>query len=231
MKKSNSMVVIGDCHACLKTLKALVKKLPKNVPICLVGDQIDRGPDSKKVIEYVRKKKYLTVLGNHEDMCMNDQGPPFDPYHSPWLYNGGLKAIQSYGKDVDPILAEHRKWMRTLPLYLEFKNIKNDKGQHLLVSHTSAADAFEYKAKTKKSIESKVMFAELILWERNLQPEPMKNIFNVFGHTPVTNPFITDHFAAIDTGCVFSNDASYGTLTAIQFPEMEIYQQENIDAR
>jgi serine/threonine protein phosphatase 1 len=219
-----SIIILSDIHGCFKTLKALIKKLPKNVPICTVGDHIDRGPKSKEVIEFIRKNNYIVISGNHEDMLVNENGPPFDPYDSNWLYNGGYRMLQSYDDgENDPLFSEHRKWMETLPLYLEFKHIKNDKGQHLLVSHSSASEALKMHDQTGDH------FKESIMWNRNLSPDPIKNIFNVFGHTPVGNkPMITEDFAAIDTGCVFK-DNLYGRLTGLQFPEMKVFQQEKID--
>ena len=46
---------ISDIHGCLKTFKALLTKLDfsKQDELYLLGDYIDRGPDSKGVIDYI----------------------------------------------------------------------------------------------------------------------------------------------------------------------------------
>jgi len=46
---------ISDIHGCAKTFKALLKKInfSKEDELYLLGDYIDRGPDSKGVIDYI----------------------------------------------------------------------------------------------------------------------------------------------------------------------------------
>ncbi|MCR9145081.1 MAG: metallophosphoesterase [bacterium] len=67
------MIIIGDVHGCYKSLRALVKKCPPE-PICFVGDLIDRGPDSKGVVEFVRGEGHQCVLGNHEELMIKFSG-------------------------------------------------------------------------------------------------------------------------------------------------------------
>ena len=45
------MYIIGDVHGCYNTLMELIAKLPKDAKLCFVGDLIDRGPNSKDVVE------------------------------------------------------------------------------------------------------------------------------------------------------------------------------------
>ena len=69
---------IGDIHGCLKTLKALVEneiQLGKDDELFFVGDFIDRGPDSKGVLDYIGSLirdgyKIQSVMGNHEEMLL-----------------------------------------------------------------------------------------------------------------------------------------------------------------
>ena len=61
------MIIISDIHGNLKTLEALVAKCPDDKFI-ISGDLIDRGPDSRKVIEYIQDKGWDVILGNHEDI-------------------------------------------------------------------------------------------------------------------------------------------------------------------
>ena len=60
--------IIGDVHGNFQTLKALISKLPKNSEIIFVGDLVDRGLNSKEVIEFIRINNYKCVLGNHEKL-------------------------------------------------------------------------------------------------------------------------------------------------------------------
>ncbi len=48
--------VVPDIHGCLKTLKSLLEtriELTRLDSIYFLGDYIDRGPDSKGVIDYI----------------------------------------------------------------------------------------------------------------------------------------------------------------------------------
>lgn len=62
-------IVIGDIHGCLEEFEELLNKLsyqPSNDRIILVGDLIDRGPDSLGVVRKARELKLECVMGNHE---------------------------------------------------------------------------------------------------------------------------------------------------------------------
>ena len=94
---------IGDVHGDADTLELLIEKLNLDSldRIVLLGDLIDRGPKSCKVIEIARTNSQIfSVLGNHEDMMLAN----FDPvdFESPsieqrtWMYNGGRATIESY---------------------------------------------------------------------------------------------------------------------------------------
>ena len=98
---------VGDIHGRLDLIQPLISKIEKDIsqhpedkPILIfLGDYIDRGPDSKGVIDTLisLKKKYECVFlkGNHEDillMFLKDakKGPL-------WLINGGIETLKSYG--------------------------------------------------------------------------------------------------------------------------------------
>ncbi len=81
------MIAIGDVHGMFDLLLKLIDKLPKNNELCFLGDLIDRGPESKEVVDYVRDNNHLCVMGNHEDMMLD----AFTHIESEniWIYNGG----------------------------------------------------------------------------------------------------------------------------------------------
>ena len=62
------LIYIGDVHGCLEELKELVEKLQvqKSDKVLLLGDAVDKGPDSKGVLDFIRKEGYNSLLGNHE---------------------------------------------------------------------------------------------------------------------------------------------------------------------
>ena len=224
-----SRIVIGDVHGCYKTLLALITKLPAGVPITFAGDLIDRGPDSRRVVQYVIDHGHDCVKGNHEDMMVNYQdraNPAVVDYDSLFVMNGGLKTMESYY--VFPAdFKLHADWMRSLPVYIEYPEIKREDGRHLVVSHSAVGNVWKHR----NNEEKRAMFEENVMWDRDRfldQPE----IFNIFGHTPQANGArIKSFFANIDTGAVFAREGSdtYGVLTALQFPEMVVFTQKNVE--
>lgn len=239
MKKSR--IIISDVHGCLKTLKALLEKLPEGVPITFAGDLVDRGKDSNGVVEFVKSGGYDCVMGNHEDMMIrecriiDENGKDeiwVDYYHSVWLANGGFKTLHSYhdenGKEDVALIKSHIEWMKTLPDYIEYKDIINEKDQYLIVSHSTAAQDWEWRNSPNPA--KKQQFSFKVKWDRNPMPPQIKNAFNVYGHTPqAKGAVIKDHFACIDGGAYFSHGGNYGKMIALQFPEMIVYEQENIE--
>ena len=130
-----SKIVIGDIHGSIETLYALLEKLPHD-DVCFVGDLIDRGPCSSEVVDFIIQCKYDCVMGNHEDMMIKYKtGDRYSDYI--WMSNGGDTTLKSYKGNIDLFL-EHKLWMSTLPLLLKYDNIKNDKGEKLVVSHSIA---------------------------------------------------------------------------------------------
>lgn len=212
----NSIIVIGDVHGCFETLMALISKLPKDVPFCMVGDLVDRGPENRRVINYVRENNIPCVIGNHEVLMESTS----KEINQCWLMNGGYQTVKEYGDD-DRAFVNDREWISSLPLYLEFKDVKNSDGRHLVVSHTTLADHWQERDEESAKYRA--------TWDRKHYPKDIPGVFNVYGHTPVKAPVIKDYFANIDTGCVYDGSHNLGRLTALQYPEMNIYEQKCID--
>lgn len=242
------MWIIGDVHGCYEELVELLKQIPKEDKICFVGDLIDRGPDSYKVIELIKNNNYDCVLGNHEDMLLevfNMKQPRL--FGTDFMRNGGGATLLSYvksgiePKDLDIFntldnldldkFNPHLEFLRNLPLYKEY-DIKDEKGRKLIVSH-SCLIGLE---------KNRIDFNEQVLWNRNIfssKKEDWKDYFNVFGHTPIfyleednyikkkyknnfqNGIFIDEElgFANIDTGLVYKHK-----LTAFHFPSKKIIQ-------
>jgi serine/threonine protein phosphatase 1 len=219
---AKEVTVIGDVHGCYKTLLALVDKIKIQFPgtqIAFCGDLVDRGPDSRAVVEFVYSNGYKCVKGNHEFMMYTDLDKTTE-YPGSWEFNGGRETLESY-EEFPEALNRHCIWMQNLPHYLEFCNCRNENGDMLVVSHSSIQGYWQNKDNE----------AENIMWNR----EPVstaagyhQGIFNIFGHTPTPEPQIGKFHANVDTGCVFKR-VHYGKLTGLHFPSMTVIQQENIE--
>ena len=60
--------VLGDIQGCYQELRQLLKQIDykRNNDIFCVGDIVNRGPESDKVVDFVLKNKVKSVLGNHD---------------------------------------------------------------------------------------------------------------------------------------------------------------------
>lgn len=234
-----SKFIIGDIHGNFDTLQALIKMLPEGTKlsdIVLVGDLIDRGPKSREVIQWCIDNNIDTVKGNHEEM-MVDWSIRKNIGDSLWLLNGGDRALDSY-KEVHPdeylkgdidwsTFDKHCDWADQLPYYLEFEDVKDEKGRHLVVSHSNIGNVWRWRDSTNNYESGQ--FQATVTWGRPHKITDVPSIYNVIGHTPQPDgPRIKSFYANVDTGCFYSK-LEYFRLTALQFPEMIVYEHENID--
>ena len=247
----NKIAAIGDVHGHLNTLLALVSKIPKNIPIFLLGDLIDKGKRSREVVEWAKKNGY-TILGNHDHLMTVEDKPFWKRYESLWLLNNGAMTHRSYGGkwkirnrlDNKVKFREHVNWLKTLPIIAHFPNIKiNDRELYLshagidnainmangidnlkkILTENTREDLLKYHSKDTENINQEI--ATNILWNKfNKDTITDFGIFNVFGHTTQENAIVTDFYAAIDTEVYGPNK-----LTAIILPELKIIEQETID--
>ena len=119
---------LSDIHGCLTKLEGLVAQCRSDAKgdiakFVFLGDFIDRGPDSRGVLEYVidlqrrRPAEVICLCGNHEDMALNAIDDPAEI--DQWIvFNGGDKALASYGVTRPSELpADHIAWLRALPTH------------------------------------------------------------------------------------------------------------------
>jgi serine/threonine protein phosphatase 1 len=103
-----------DIHGRLAELRAVLAQVPDGAKLVFLGDYIDRGSQSREVVELVRSLPNAVCLrGNHEDMICAP-----DPH--PWLSNGGASTVLSYKHPLtgalDPVALQHDlDWFRSLP--------------------------------------------------------------------------------------------------------------------
>ncbi|KQY57798.1 serine/threonine protein phosphatase [Ensifer sp. T173] len=119
MSAQHLTFAVGDIHGCLTELQALLRQIETYAPegrVIFLGDLIDRGPDSRGVIELImagpQKQgwSWLTLKGNHEEMLLGARSGESDVDW--WLLNGGKETLASYHHTIP---AAHLKWLMQLP--------------------------------------------------------------------------------------------------------------------
>lgn len=78
------VIIVGDVHGCAEQLEALLLKVhfnPEFDQLVMVGDLVNKGPDSVAVVRLCQKYKAVGVLGNHDltllQLCMENRMKPF----------------------------------------------------------------------------------------------------------------------------------------------------------
>lgn len=225
MKTHNmKTIVIGDTHGCYNELKSLIATLEKNKEynkkrdrLIFLGDYIDRGRDSRKVIGFIKQlqkhnKNVIALMGNHEDMLLKY----LNRVDECWTWNGCEATIESY-KGYEKHFRNDVEWMRNLPLYYE--------DEHCIYVHAGID--------IDKSMEEQDKHTLLWVREPFIYNSGKCNKQVIFGHTPTLmlggedKPVRTyNGNLAIDTGCVYN-----GALTALILDNGKIdkfYQQKKI---
>lgn len=120
-------IAIGDVHGHYNALMTLLEAIAPNSDdeVYFLGDLVDRGPQSFKVVDFVQNSSYFCLLGNHEQLLLDSftEGPNQQAVMQVWLYSGGQTTIASYREVGISTLSDHMEWMRTLPNYLDLGDI------------------------------------------------------------------------------------------------------------
>jgi serine/threonine protein phosphatase 1 len=217
MGSPNGHIIIGDIHGCAESLIALVSRLEpyQNRRFVFLGDYIDRGSDSFRVIDFLigfsKDHDCIFLRGNHEHMALEAFLHNDEESWDVWMQNGGKSTLDSYTKHETSVLeAEgHLDFLIATDFYYETNEF--------VCVHAGMNPSMSVTENLKES--DPVDF----LWERRhvttVIPSWEKTV--LFGHTPVKEVKIESNMIGLDTGCVFS-DRGYGTLSALLMPEKQI---------
>ena len=227
---------IGDIHGFTDSFKSLLKKInpAPGDRLILLGDLIDRGPQSKELIDHIillREEgiEIICIRGNHDDLMLksyheetNSSGfmrfIKRDIVKKSWLNMGGSATMNSFSArkmvDIDP---KYFDFIEDMYHYIEDEN-------HLYV-HAG----FDFSE--GKPFEN----VEAMLWIREFRID-LKLTNNrkvVHGHTPLDFAFIQsvldnpgrDKFIALDNGISMDFAHGKGSLLAFETTTKELVKQ------
>lgn len=222
IESPQGFIAVGDIHGCAQTLELLLKRLDDEFSdtrtYVFLGDYVDRGPDSKKVIDqliaFSKNHRCEFIRGNHDQMLLNYYA---DNTYYDYLNFGGAQTLESYYRDCPDkkIPYAHLKFLICTKLFVE--------AEDWVFVHGGLPP----KISIREALDNESWY-ESFLWTR----EHLENEHNewektvVFGHTPVREPIQKEHMIGVDTGCVYPR---FGKLTAVILPEQEFIQQQRID--
>lgn len=214
---SNTIFAIGDIHGCADKLERLLARLPfdrARDTLVVLGDYLDRGPDSRRVLDQLcdlraQGVQLVALMGNHEALLL-EYHKSGDQALLPYMRRLGLtETLESYGGANLPELAAlsflpaaHRDFLFSLLPYWETE-------EYLFV-HAGLRPGVPLR---EQSLGDLCEVRDPFLHDDS---DYGKRV--IFGHTPFATPLVTPHKIGIDTG------AGYGRLlTAVELPAVRFY--------
>jgi Predicted phosphohydrolases len=215
---------IGDVHGSLDQLIAAEERIARDIqktgqpgPVVLLGDYVDRGPNSGQVLDHLirpseLKLRRVPICGNHDDLFARFLDQP-EAYWD-WLGIGGDRTLTSYGIDLtflgnnkktrlerlsyslaDAVPPAHKEFLAQLPTSLRI-------GRFVFVH-----------AGIKPGVPLDQQDDEDLMWIRDpfLAEGPKMPFLVIHGHTPQPEPDRGPGRIGIDTGAYYS-----GKLTVLK---------------
>lgn len=212
--------LIGDIHGRLDLFRAMVAAIedddasrqPSNTLVILLGDLVDRGPDSAGVVALARdwqsQREVRILAGNHEQMMLDAFEKPEILRH--FLKHGGRETIFSYGLSKKQFNA-----MTLEELFANLPKLISKSERDYIASFEEYIVAGDYLY-VHAGIDPKVPIAEQkradLLWirDRFLSHEGPLDKVVVHGHTIFNKVMDCGNRIGIDTGAFRS-----GVLSAL----------------
>jgi len=220
---------ISDIHGCNITFGNLLDQIAFSTSdeLYILGDLIDRGPDSKGVFDRVfqmQKEGYQVhcLRGNHEQMCL-DAVSEEESVVGMWEVNGGLQTMRSFdAMRPSQIPGKYLEFISELPYCFELD-------EYILV-HAGL--------NLKRHIP--LMDPKSMLWTRgwykdfddNRAEQWLDDRIVVHGHTPISNRETSNMLqnvdrlpvVNIDNGCVFvGRKVGLGFLCAFDLTHQQLF--------
>ncbi len=192
---NRELFIVGDVQGCHQELLDLMEAArfdPARHQLAFVGDLINRGPESRAVLELARRHDALVVVGNHEDALLSG-------------YRG--ETMERVRAQLGDALAPMTEWMRAWPPFLRV----DDGGAGLIIGHAGIAPGKRPEQCTRAEL-TRIRAVDGTPWfDAWRGPETV-----VFGHWAKRGKVDLPLAKGLDTGCVYG-----GRLTGIFWPRAE----------
>lgn len=205
-------IAIGDVHGCADEFEELLRmlELKPDDRVIQVGDLVNRGPDSHRVIEIAREYQVEAIIGNHELRLLSARKK-----NMPTLLKHDDQAT------VEQLTADDWKYLEAMPKFLYDAQIDTvivhggflpnkpwqTQGSDLITN----IQVIDKKGKAAKRSDA----PDSAPWADSWGGSP----FVVYGHTPRPRVLERKGSIGIDTGCVYG-----GHLTAYIIEDKSLVQ-------
>jgi len=216
-------LVIGDIHGCKRTLVKLLKKIEfsTNDTLYILGDMINRGPNSKGVLKTLINYRELgynivALRGNHEQMLLDIVEKDSENLRSFLLLQKSTSLLNKKGE----LKTEFLEFLKGCPYYVETGNF--------ILAHAALDlandDIFENKdfmisSRYQRGNSSRLENRQFIHGHIAMDLKIIKN--SIAGRYPIID---------IDNGCIYGDSRSgFGKLLCLNLDTMELYSKKNCE--
>jgi serine/threonine protein phosphatase 1 len=229
---------VGDVHGRLDVLRPLMAAIAEDFaaarttdPALLVflGDYVDRGPDSKGVVDLVLGLRTLvefevrTLKGNHEEAILDFLADP--SFGGAWMEHGGGPTLASYGVQPANQRTDTEAWGRAAEQLRQLMPPSHKAFYDSLELMVTEGDYAFVHAGVRPGVALEEQTERDLLWIRQefiAEAGPHPKVI-VHGHTPSEEAQMMPWRLGIDTGCYAT-----GLLTAVRLLDTD---QRLIQAR
>jgi serine/threonine protein phosphatase 1 len=211
---SGRIIAVGDIHGCSTAFAAIIAEIdPKHDDtIVTLGDYVDRGIDSKGVldqlIDLAGRCRLVPLLGNHEEMLLHARDGRSELQF--WLNCGGITTLDSYGDTgrLNLIPSTHIRFLERC------------------VSHFETDSHIFVHANYKHDLPLDQQDGQILRWLSLSDAVPGPHFSGkhaVVGHTPQPEILNIGHLVCLDTGCSVG-----GCLTAMEMQSGQSWQVDEM---
>ena len=206
INKNGRDFCVGDIHGYFSKLELALKKVSFNPLVdrlFSVGDLVDRGPESDRVLEFLNQPWFFSVAGNHEFLTWRSAlGNPYP--HVDHEMHGG-EWLNKLPKDLRHHIGVR---LRDLPLAIEVLTVNGKVG--IVHADIPFDDWSEMENASWTQNDSMKGCYDICLWsteriERNYQNNVKGLRALIHGHVVVNQPKTLGNVHFIDTGAWLAN--------------------------
>lgn len=209
---AGKIIAIGDVHGCANELEDLLDKLSpgSHDRVLLLGDLVNRGPDSRRVVEIARENGFRSLMGNHEYRLLN-----YRRNRDPSILKAyDYETLQQLRQPDWDFLAKMEPFYETPDSEFVCVHGGFRPGQPWRTQSMSTVCKTKWISPSeippeKRQGNNSIHWSEL--WEG---PSTA-----IYGHTPDPEVRYAPHALCIDTSCAYG-----GFLTACILPDMQLVQ-------
>src|SRR6185369_4202426 len=198
-----------------------ISHLDAPMKFVFLGDYIDRGPDSKGVVDYLLDlstvRECVFLRGNHEDMFLNDP--------QSMMINGGYETLLSYGWE--PHQGNPEAWLKD-----NFPKGHWDFFRKSRLWYKDSLRTYVHAGINRRAGDVENQIESTLLWTRDgfLHDNSMNGGYVVHGHTPIGIEEKHNR-CNVDSGCVFGRFLTAAVFTEngigpIDFVKSDIHRKE-----